>query len=110
MSAKALLRDSPGIAVSKEDLVAAWSLLEQVVVSIRKIGSAYATTDSATPQTPLQRQQMLEALEQLFSPELVQNLNAARVRLGGYLPDQEAEAISESLDFWSAKSAAARGG
>jgi hypothetical protein len=100
MDAKLLRPETEKVAVDKQDLVAAWSLLERVVVSLRKMGSYYATSGPEVPLPPEKQQEMLEALNGYFTAELCQELSSARVNLGEYLPDDEAEAISDSLEYW----------
>jgi len=83
-------------------LVAAWSVLELVTVSLHQIGSAHAVaSDQGGRQTIEQRRHMLEALDAFFSPELLRQMAQARRTLGEYLSDDEAESISDRLDYWS---------
>lgn len=89
------------IAVAKRDLVEAWSLLERLVVSLRKIGSHYAIPSDQTEQTPEQWSAMMTALDEYLTGETAQALAHVRRVLGEYLPDDEAEAISEQLEFWT---------
>ena len=42
-----------------------------------------------------------EALAAYLTPDLVKAINEARVRLGRYIPDTEAEALSECITYWS---------
>ena len=35
-----------------------------------------------------------------LTPTLVQAINDARIRLGQYIPDEEAEALSEHIGYW----------
>ena len=43
---------------------------------------------------------MQEALDAYLTPELVKAINDARVRLGQYIPAEEAEAIAEQIRYW----------
>jgi hypothetical protein len=104
METQALMPPETPIAMPKRDLLEVWSVLEKVVVSLRKIGSEYAIPKDQIDQTPEQRQQMLEAFEDFFSPELFSELARARRLLTEHLPDEETEYISENLiRFWSPK-------
>ena len=93
-------RVAPAIPVARPDLVAAWTVLEKRVVSLRKMGSYYATPGPDVPLSPEREQSMLRDLDAYFSPELVGEISKARRLLGEYLPDDEAEAISEALEYW----------
>jgi len=42
-----------------------------------------------------------EALAAYLTPELVKAINDARVRLGRYISDAEAEALSECIAYWN---------
>lgn len=103
MEAKVLETENQSIPIAKCDLIRAWTVLEKLVVSLRKMGSFYSTPDAHTALPPDQRQKMLEDLDTYFSPEMVRELSVARRVLGEYLPDDEAEAISERLKFWESK-------
>jgi hypothetical protein len=35
-----------------------------------------------------------------LTPTLVQAINDARIRLGQYIPDEEAEALSDHIGYW----------
>lgn len=92
------------VPVAKSDLIAAWSLLESMVVSLHRIGSHFSV---ASPQDKLSdedRRRMLDAIDAYFTPERMKEMARARRLLGEYLPDDEAEAISEQLDFWQGDS------
>lgn len=88
------------IPVSKQDLITAWSVLEKLVVSLHKMGSYHSTSGPDVPMTPEQRQQMLDDLDAYLSPELMRELAKARRALVEYLPSEETEAISDTLDYW----------
>jgi len=100
MQTRPLKPEAETVSVNKRDLIEAWSLLERLVVSLRKIGSHYAIPQGEAEHTPQQRQQMLEALEQVFTPDLWRELAHGRRVIGEYLPNDEAEAISDQLDYW----------
>lgn len=100
---------SEKIQVSQEDLLQVWSVLENLRVSLHRIGSAYAG-DSKTASFPLNQpdrkaqwlhQQELEALGAYFTPELYWEIAKAWRILSEYLPDEETEALSEGqIRYW----------
>ena len=59
MNAKLLQPETEKIAVAKPDLVAAWALMERVVVSLRKMGSYYSTPGPDVPLPPEKQREML---------------------------------------------------
>ena len=85
------------IKISKDDLFAAWMVLENLAVSFDQMGAAFA----GAKRSELEQQRALqEALVAYLTPTLVQAINEARVRLGQYLPDEEAEALAEQIAYW----------
>ena len=50
--------------------------------------------------SPEQQHALQEALAAYITPVLVQAINEARLRLGQYIPDDEAEALSEQIAYW----------
>lgn len=107
MSMPAAEQDARVATVAKPDLIAAWRVLEVLTVSLHKIGSAHATPSATHEQDPEQRQHMLEALDAYLTPDLFEEISQARSRLREYLPDDEAEAISDSLNYWQSPAARA---
>ncbi|HEY8667536.1 MAG TPA: hypothetical protein VIL86_12775 [Tepidisphaeraceae bacterium] len=102
MTTEMLTKRSPAIPVAKSDLMAAWSLLEKLAVSLRKIGSAFAIPQGQTDQTPEQHQAELEALDQFFTSSLMREIANARKLLVQYLPGQELEELSEhEIGYWN---------
>jgi len=86
-------RKVKSVRIDKADLVEAWSLLENLAVSLDQIGGAL--DDRADQQ---------HALDNYLTPELAQAINRARVRLSRYLPDAEAEWLSEHvIPYWNYK-------
>jgi hypothetical protein len=85
------------IKISKDDLVAAWMVLENLAVSFDQIGAAFT---GAKRHELAQQRALQEALMAYLTPTLVQTINEARVRLGQYLADEEAEALSEQIVYW----------
>ena len=88
------------VAVAKSDLVTAWAILENLAVSLDQIGGVFGrnknAVDGAADQAQLQ-----EALAAYLTPELVKAINDARVRLGQYIPETEAEALSDCIAYWN---------
>jgi hypothetical protein len=87
------------VEVAKGDLRAAWAVLENLAVSLDQIGSKFAEQGSSLNGAESLRR-MQEALDAYLTPELVMAINDARVRLGRYIPDEEAEAIAEQIRYW----------
>ena len=85
------------IKISKDDLFTAWMVLENLAVSFDQIGAAFA---GAKRQELEQQRALQEALAAYLTPTLIQAINEARVRLGQYLPDEEAEALAEQIAYW----------
>src|SRR2546430_11009069 len=72
------IRHSPNtIAVAKDDLVAAWSVLEDLAVSLHKIGSAFAVKEDGQDLSRSDRQRMLETLDAYLSPERFEQISKA---------------------------------
>jgi hypothetical protein len=90
--------------VAKNDVLAAWTVLENLAVSLDHIGSTFGEEKNATNSTASQHA-MLEALAAYLTPGLVQAINDARVRLGHYIPDAEAEALSGGIPYWDSTAA-----
>ena len=93
--------DSPAtIEVKTADLVAAWSVLERTVVSLATIGRCFGQPVKE-PWNERNYQEMLLALDQFLSPELLKELSRSRRALGDYIPDDEAEDLSEKvINYW----------
>jgi hypothetical protein len=87
------------IIVTKEDLLAAWTVLENLAVSLDQIGSVFGRAEG-TLHDPKQQRALQEALTTYLTPTLVQAISDARIRLGQYIPDEEAEALSERIAYW----------
>jgi hypothetical protein len=86
-------RKPKSVRIDKADLVEAWSVLENLAVSLDQIGGAI--DDRADQQ---------QALDDYLTPELAQAINRARMRLAQYLSDAEAEWLSEnSIPYWNYK-------
>jgi hypothetical protein len=87
------------VKIAKEDVLAAWTVLENLAVSLDQIGSVFGRT-KGTLLDPKQQSALQEALATYLTPPLVQAINDARIRLGQYIPDEEAEALSERIAYW----------
>ena len=86
------------IEVAKGDVLAAWTVLENLAVSLDQIGSVFGRANG-TLHDPNQQHALQEALAMYLTPTLVQAINDARIRLGQYIPDEEAEALSERIAY-----------
>jgi hypothetical protein len=90
------MTQSDMVQVAKADVLTAWTVLENLAVSFDQIGAVFGGAKGpGAKQHALQ-----EALAAYLTPALVQAINEARVRLGQYIPDAEAEALSEHIAYW----------
>lgn len=87
------------IIVAKEDVLAAWTVLENLAVSLDQIGGAFGHA-AGSGHDPKRQRALHEALAMYLTPTLVQAINDARIRLAQYIPDEEAEALSEHIGYW----------
>ena len=87
------------IQVTKDDLLAAWAVLENLAVSFDQIGAVFGRV-KGTECSPEQQRALQEAIAAYLTPALVQAINEARIRLGQYISDEEAEALSEHIAYW----------
>lgn len=87
------------IQVANDDVLAAWTVLENLAVSFDQIGATFGGLTHATSD-PKQQKALQAALAAYITPDLVQAINDARTRLGQYIPDDEAEALSEQIAYW----------
>ena len=87
------------IEIAKDDVLAAWAVLENLAVSFDQIGAVFGQAKGKTC-SPEQQQALQEALAAYITPALVQAINKARLGLGQYIPDEEAEALSEYIAYW----------
>ena len=87
------------IIVAKEDVLAAWTVLENLAVSLDQIGGVFGHAEGSG-HDPKRQRALQEALATYLTPTLVQAINDARICLGQYIPDQEAEALSEHIGYW----------
>jgi len=100
---------SERIEVPKKDLLQVWSVLENLRVSLHRIGSAYARDSKNTSfpssqpdqEAQILHQQELEALGAYFTPELYREIAEAWRILSEYLPDEDTEALAEGgIHYW----------
>ena len=87
------------LEIAKEDVLTAWAVLENLAVSFDQIGAVFGPARGTTC-SPEQQHAMQEAIVAYITPTLVQAINEARLRLGQYIPDDEAEALSEQIAYW----------
>ena len=85
--------------VAKDDLLAAWAVLENLAVSFDQIGAVFGRAKGAV-YGPEQQRVLQEAIVAYLTPALVQAINEARIRLGQYISNEEAEALSEHVAYW----------
>jgi hypothetical protein len=87
------------LEIAKEDVLAAWAVLENLAVSFDQIGTVFGQAQGTTC-SPEQQHALQEALAAYITPALVQAINEARIRLGQYIADEEAEGLSERIAYW----------
>ena len=87
------------IEIAKDEVLAAWAVLENLAVSFDQIGAVFGQA-KGKPCSPEQQHALQEALAAYITPALVQAINEARLGLGRYIPDEEAEALSERIAYW----------
>lgn len=87
------------VKVAKDDVLVAWTVLENLTVSLDQIGAMFGRAEGE-PHDPRQQLALQEALATYLTPTLVQAINNARIRLGQYIPDEEAESLSERIGYW----------
>lgn len=92
-------RDNPAVEIAKADLLIAWGVLENLAVSFDQIGGVFGAVSGA-PADSERRRALLEALGAYLTPELLRSINDARVRLGAYVPDEEAETLADRIPYW----------
>jgi signal transduction histidine kinase len=88
------------VEIAKSDLLVAWTILENLAVSLDQMGGIFGEEKNAVNGAASQRA-LQEALAAYLTPDLVKAINEARVRLGRYIPDTEAEALSACITYWS---------
>ena len=85
------------VTVPKADLVEAWKLLEAMTVSVATIGRCFSQPSSGPMDEGLYRD-MLDAMDDYLSAELLQRFNKARFLIGDCVPESELEQLSEEAE------------
>lgn len=84
------------IAIARDDVLAAWAVLENLAVSFDQIGSVFGRAKGSVDS--LEQQETLQgALAAYLTPALVQAINEACIRLEQYISNEEAEALAERI-------------
>jgi hypothetical protein len=99
MSTETPIPKTETLTIDKADFLAAWQLLERMVVSNRKIGSYFALPIGQQPSVEHQ-QKMNEQFLAYFGPDFFCEISQVRSRLNRYIDDQEGETLSDSLSYW----------
>lgn len=73
--------EAPSIKVSKSDLLAAWSILENLAVSLDQIGGFFGNPVDG-PLDEKRRLAFLETLKDYLSPDLIERINNAQDSVG----------------------------
>ena len=85
------LSDTRKLRVEKNDIVAAWALLEAIAVSVDQIGGSLETEE-----------EQQRALVEFLNPAFIQRINHARMQLARYLSESEAVRLSDELvPYWN---------
>jgi hypothetical protein len=93
------------IPVKKSDLILAWTLLESITVSLDQMCGTYDYVDSqGNIIDESEYRAMCKSLHDYFISDLWQKLNKARMRLLDYIPEDEAEYLSDlKIPYWNYK-------
>ena len=102
MQAKQKTTEAERLEVNKQDLVNGWLVLEKLAVSLDKIGSAYATR-TAEEFTEERRQQMYAEIGRFVVEDIFEDANRFRIPLGDCLPDDQAETLSDQIEYCQPK-------
>lgn len=87
--------------VKHEDIEFAWSVLENLTVSLDQIGSFVG-------DDPARRDLLADLLSRYLDPGLVAQIADARARLSHYISDTES--ISADIPYWDYDAGATRSG
>ncbi len=88
------------VGVTRSDLVEAWSLLENLVCSLDRIGSRHGQ-EPGEAYDPERSKEFYEAIGRFVAErELIDRLVETRGKLGDYLSDDEAENLTERIAYW----------
>ena len=85
------------VSVPKADLVEAWKLLEAMTVSMATIGRCFLQPSSGPMDEDVYRE-MLDAVDDYLSAELVERFNKARFLIGDLLPRADIERMAEEAE------------
>ena len=94
---KPLLADRR-VEVAQADLQSAWAVLENLTVSLDQIGGFFADPAQAVAGDPPEA--LAVALRSYLSEELIRSIGDARAQLDRYIPDEDAEALADSIPYW----------
>jgi hypothetical protein len=72
---------------------------KNLAVSFDQIGAVFGQAQDTLYRLE-QQHAWQEAIMAYITPALVRAINEARIRLGQYIPDEEAEALSEHITYW----------
>ena len=86
------------IQVAETDLQAAWTVLENLTVSLDQIGGFFG--DPARSVGEDRREALAAALRSYLSEELIRSIGDARTQLARYIPDEDAEALADAIPYW----------
>jgi hypothetical protein len=95
-------RNAEKLEVVRQDLIAAWSILERLVISTHRIGSA-GSTPTAQEFTNEARRAMYEEIGKFVAEHVVEDANQLRIVLAKYLPEEDVERLSDELHYWQAE-------
>lgn len=87
------------ISIDKSDLLTAWTVLENLAVSLDQIGGAFGCKGGSSNGLESQRA-FEDALTTYLTPDLVKSINEARLLLAQYIADDEAELLSDRIPYW----------
>ncbi len=73
--------------------------MENLAVSFDQIGAVFGRA-KGVEYSPEQQRSLQEAITSYLTPVLVQTIREARIRLGQYISNEEAEALSEHIAYW----------
>ncbi len=99
MQAKAKPTEVEELAVKKQDLVSAWLVLEKLVVSLDRIGSAYGSGRGGGADAERMRQMYCE-VGRFVADHVFDDANRSRLPLSRYLADEEAETLADEVKYW----------
>jgi hypothetical protein len=93
------MKKGKSVRVAHADLLAAWTVLENLAVSLDQIGGVYGVSHNGKNGAALNRA-FQAALVDYLNPRLVRAIRHARARLGRYVSDADAEKTSASIPYW----------